>query len=244
MPQSYTTVDAVITQACHKLGDTGMRKYGQLLAHALTWFQADYNAESGQTIRTVRLDVGPDRTANLPDDYLDFVVVGRPYGDRIRTLAHNPKLSPLPATEPWLDRCALDAVPQDWWPCYEYAGWEGGTLCGYGWGEYREEFTIDLHERTLRLSSLLGTEEPLFFQYISNDLNPGKPTPLHPAYALSLEYWLLWQMALRPPAQNLSNAREYERLYYKAKARAKAQLDPFSYADLNAIIRQSYNQIR
>lgn len=241
MSKAYTTVDAVIIATCLKLGDKNLSKYAVLNAHATSWFMADYNPESGQTVKTILLDVGPDRVAELPEDYLDFVMVGRQVGDRIRNLAHNPKLSPLPPVEPFLDRAPLDALVGHDWPSYEYAGWNAGSLYGYGWGEYREEFTVDARERTLRVSSLIGTDEPLFFQYISADLNPHKATPLHPAYALALEYWMLWQMHLRKnengPAAN------YERLYKAARNKARAQLSPFSYESLQAIISASYNTI-
>lgn len=242
MANAYTTVDAVIIATCHKLGDMALRKYAQLNEHAKSWFLADYNPESGQTLKTTLLDVGPDRAVQLPDDYLDFVVVGRQYGERLRTLVHNPKLSPLPPVEPWNDRhplgCEVDAA----WPLYEYAGYDGTRLCGYGWGEWREEFAIDPAERTLRVSSLIAPDEPLVLQYVSADLCPHKATPLHPYYALTLEYWLLWQMHLRK--NEMGPANNYERLYHLARKKARAQLSPFSYADLQAIINQSYNTIR
>ena len=242
MPNAYTTVDAVLIATCHKIGDTALRKYAVLNAHALSWFMADYNPESGQTLKTVLLDVGPDRVAYLPDDYLNFVVIGREMGGRIRTLANNPVLSPLPPAEPWLDAAGLDVVPGADWPRYDYAGWDGAALHGYGWGEFREEFAIDLTERTLRLSSLLGPNEPLYLQYVSADLSPHKATPLHPSYALTLEYWLLWQMHLRK--NELGPATNYERLYAGARRKARAQGSPFSAADLQAIIDSCYNQVR
>ena len=244
MPNAYTTVDAVLIATCHKIGDMGLRKYAVFNAHASSWFTSDYNPESGQTLKTILLDVGPDRVCELPADYLDFVVVGRRYGERIRTLAHNPKLSPLPPVEPFLDREPLGSAVGLDWPAYDYAGWDGDSLRGYGWGEWREEFTIDPQERTLRLSSLLGSDEPLYLQYVSADLCPHKATPLHPFYALCLEYWCLWQYYSRPPQRDAALAREMKEEYYKFRRKAQAQLSPFSYADLQAIIRQSYNLIR
>ena len=238
---NYTTVDAVLIDTCHKLGDMALRKYAQLNAHATSWFLSDYSAETGQTLKTVLLDVGPDRVCELPNDYLDFVVVGRQSGDRIRNLAHNAKLSPLPPVEPWADRAPLDALVGTDWPSYAYAGWEGGNLRGYGWGEYHEEFTIDPVGRTLRLSSLLSIDMPLFFQYVSADTCPHKATPLHPFYAMALQYWILWQLHLLK--NEAGPAANYEKLYYRFFRKAKARLSPFSYASPQAIIRASYNQI-
>ena len=238
MPNAYTTVDAVLIATCHKLGDMALRKYAQLNAHATSWFISDYNPTSGQTLKTALIDVGPDRVAQLPDDYIEYVVVGRRYGQYLRTLSHNPKLSPLPPVEPFLDRNPLGlAVGLDW-PCYDY----GSGYLGYGWGEYREEFTIDPVERTLRVSSLIASDEPLVLQYVSADICPNTATPLHPFYALTLEYWLLWQMHLRK--NELGPASNYKAEYYAARRKAKAQLDPFSRADLRAIILQNYNTIR
>lgn len=242
MSNAYTTVDAVIIDTCHKLGDMALRKYATLNAHATSWFMFHYNAESGQTLKTVLLDVGPDRVCNLPDDYLDFVVVGRQFGDRIRNLAHNPRLSPLPPVEPFLDRIPLSEFVDTSWPNYTYAGFDGGALQGYGWGEYREEFTIDPIERTLRLSTIIEVDKPLFFQYVSADLCPHKATPLHPYYALALQYWVLWQMHLLK--NEAGPAANYEKLYYQYFRRAQAKLSPFSYAALEDILRASYNLIR
>ena len=238
MPNAYTTVNKVIEATCHGIGDNALRKYALLSKFADSWLMADYNPESGQTLKTALIDVGPDRVAELPADYLDYVVVGRRYGQYLRTLAHNPKLSPLPPVEPFLDREPLgQAVGLDW-PCYDY----GTGHLGYGWGEYREEFTIDPVERTLRVSSLIASDEPLVLQYVSADVCATAATPLHPYYALCLEYWMLWQMHLRKNEGN--PAANYERLYHAARRKAKAQLEPFSRADLLAIIRQCYNTIR
>ena len=246
MPNAYTTVDAVLIATCLKLGDNALRKYAQLNAHATSWFHAEYSPESGQTLKTVLLDVGPDRVAELPDDFLDFVVVGRQVGDRIRNLAHNPQLSPLPVFDAGVARPSLSMQPvltgEFPWPSYEYAGWDGGELCGYGWGEYREEFTIDTRERTLRLSSLLGADEPLFLQYVSADLSPHKATPLHPAYGQALYYYVLAEH--HHVKENFTAARENEKKYNAALRKAKRQLSPFSLASLKAIVAASYNTIR
>lgn len=243
MADNYTTVDAVIIATCLKMGgENPLRKYAQLYAHARSWFTADYNAESGQTLKTVLLDVGPDRVAELPGDYLDWVLVGRQAGDQIRLLAHNPQRSPLAPVAVPTAVASFDASPESWWPCYSFAGWPGGTLFGYGWGEYREDFSVDAPGGTLRLSSAVTPDQPLYFQYISSDLQPGKPTPLHPAYALALEYWMLWQLHLRK--NELAPAGNYERLYLGARKKARAQLSPFSLASLEAILRASYNQVR
>ncbi|GAC1368611.1 MAG: hypothetical protein NVS3B25_21290 [Hymenobacter sp.] len=243
MPDVYTTVDKVLLDTCHGLGDTSLRKYALLLKHAERWLATEYTPSSGQALKTVLLDVGPDRVAELPADYLDFVVVGRQQGERIRTLAHNPKLSPLPPAPDPVP--ALGSPVALDWPAYVYTGYTGGSLTGYGWGEFREEFTVDVVERTLRLSSLLGpaaVDGPLFLQYVGGLLCPGTATPLHPYYADALELWVLWHLNLRKG--DATAAANYERLYYVALRKARRQLQPFSAADLRAIIRQSYNQIR
>lgn len=243
MADNFTTVDAVIIATCLKIGGQNpLTKYAQLYAHARSWFTTNYNPESGQTLKTVLLDVGPDRVAELPGDYLDWIVVGRQSVDKIRLLAHNPKLSPLAAVDAPATAIPFDSCPESWWPSYQFAGWAGGSLLGYGWGEYREEFTVDAAAGILRLSSAVVPDQPLYFQYVSSDVTPGKPTPLHPAHALSLEYWMMWQLHLRK--NELAPAGNYERLYYGARKKANAQLSPFSLSSLEAIVRASYNQVR
>ncbi|UYZ60101.1 hypothetical protein [Hymenobacter latericus] len=238
----FSTIDKVVKQTCQQLGDALNRKYFDLLPYAYAWL-GEHRASSSRELKTVRLFVGPDRVAMLPDDYVDWVTVGREYAGPkgealVRNLAFNPRLSLLDPVEPFLDRVPLDECPDTAWPVYHYVGGES-PVCGYGWGEYREEFTIDAQERTLRLSSLLNPDEPLYFQYVSNGLNPSAATPIHEYCHENLRWYLLWQLWLM---KGDNRYQEAEKNYWRTHRKMNGRLKPYTQAMFEAQMREAFSQ--
>jgi hypothetical protein len=239
---SYATLDSVIHQTQNLLDDPNpQRHYGKLLGFAHKWF-SETNA-AGARPKTILLDVGPDRVAALPPDFVDFLCLGRQVGNKVRNLAYNANLS-LYDTEPFVEPPSLDLDVNEAWPSWQYAGWEvdGKPVVGYGYGEYSEDFTIDTTERVVRLGSIFHPGEPLILCYQATMHTPGQATPIHENEQNQLDYYLRWQFYLAKG--NLSMSREFERLYSNARKQLKIQdgIRKFGFAELKQVLAGRYTQ--
>lgn len=238
---SYATIDGVIHQTLNLLQEPNINRYhGMLLGLAHKWYN-ETNA-AGARPKTTLLDVGPDRIAALPPDYVDYLTLGRQVGNKVRNLAYNPRLS-LFDVEPFVEPPSLELEVDETWPRWEYPGLhlDGAPVFGYGYGEYREDFVVDTLDRVIRLGSVFYPNEPLILCYNSNDRTPGLATPIHPDEQSQLIEYLRWQFYLGKKEVGL--AREFERLYYNARRQRRLHANPFGYAELAATLADRYTQL-
>lgn len=244
----HSTLRALVDQAALKIdAERPERYFARLWPFAVSGLQElTLAGAGGHSVKTILLDLGPDRIATLPDDFVDWAAVGQEYADaagtmRVRQLAYGPTLSTTAPVEPFLDPAPL-STPVDTaaWPCYDYWGYAGGALCGYGWGEYRQEFTIDPKERVLRASSLIDAALPLVFQYIAADERLTTETPVHPYLHRPLECWVLSEWWSHK--QNWTAAAKWEKAYHGAKAAMKARFDPTTMAGITAALHEAFRQ--
>jgi hypothetical protein len=252
--EKYSSLDSIIRQLLLEQGETTERRYPTFLAYGYAFLNGEYPAQQpgGKALKTTLFEVGVDGTAEIPIDFVSLVSLGRVVGNRVRNLAYNDRLAP-PGTS-GTDAAGyadLGYTPQPAWPSISYWGWQSLGLTGwdgwgYGWGEFEEEFAIDATAGILRVSSALAGQNAglLLLQYQSNDLAPGKPTPIHPFWQQALKSWLLWNWYLKAK-ENVSLAREHEKLYKSERKKAISRTDPTNVYD--EIIKQvsvNYNTLR
>lgn len=243
----HSTLRDLVDQVCNKIDPERPERYfTRLFGHAKSGLQelGFGGGAGGQSLKTILLDLGPDRIATLPEDYVEWVAVGQEYADkagtmRVRNLAYGPSVSLTAPIEPFLDPTPL-STPIDPlnWPCYTYWGWAGGELCGYGHGEYRQEFRIDRQENVLRASSLVDATLPLVFQYLSSDATPRTDTPIHPYLHRPLECWINWQWWQYRKDWNA--AAIWEKQYKGAVAGMRKRFDPTTREGISEALRTAF----
>lgn len=253
----YSTLDTIIRQLLLEQGETTERRYPAMLSYGYAFLNGEYpvGAGGGTVLKTTLVDVGADRVADLPEDYMEFVSLGRIYGDKVRNLAYNASLVPEGLSQPpaagVIGYGNVGFAPAAGWPVFSYWGWEelglsGWDGRGFGWGEWGDEFAIDREERTIRLSSALGGYEagPLLLQYHSNNLSPGKPTPIHPYWQQALKEWMLWQWYSKAK-ENFQAAGLHKAEYYAQRAKAMRRTDPVNiYDEIVKQLAANYNSLR
>ena len=138
----YSTLDSVVRQLMLEQGENTERRYPVFLAYAYAFLNGEYPAQDGggKTLKTVLIEMGYDREARLPNDYVELVSLGRIVGNKVRTLSYNAALVP----EGIMHSAAktgygdMSIAPQATWPAITYWGWEtlgltGWDGRGYGW---------------------------------------------------------------------------------------------------------------
>lgn len=240
--EQYSTIDKVIQRALLGRGDENLRYYGQALVHARRLYETEYigSAEGSYGHQTARLEVQPDRTVDLPRDYVEYSMLGVRHGEQLVNLLHNSRLVAVP------ERAPQPYVEGEQSPLYSYT-YTGlvndgvdGPLVGYGYPSVRQgEFTIDLASHQIVVSSQVSPGTVLYLHYVSNNASPGKATPIHPLAVAWFEFYILdYLYRRREPglaAQYRQDAEQARKLYLNQ--RGTFQLETVFAAMRNSLAR-------
>ena len=166
MPAPLLTLRALIQQACGIFApaDNSSRYFTAALHHAQA-FRRELIAGNGRELRTAYLDLGTDRTVDLPDDCVEYESVGLLLdgADVIYPLAYNAALSKLPTAG------YLPPLDTYWAP----------------------EFRIDRENHRLVCSSLVPDTAQLVMEYIGFGACVGKDIAIDPlAHSWGIQFIL------------------------------------------------------
>jgi hypothetical protein len=196
---AFNTVDGVVTGYIQKFPETLKESdYWPLMRHALSWFN-QANRVHAPARATVEIMLQSDRSADLPTDFVDWLVVGKRVGDKVENLCFNERtnrFAPDPSTP--------GSVPNvNELLKIGYDGYLYGELYGYGGGAYpANEFVVDKSLGKLYTNSEVSPG-PLVLYYIYNPNRPNEATPIPEEYMMPLEYWMEWQRNRTSPAANM-----------------------------------------
>lgn len=199
--KKWGTVKEAAYNALYDLGETEHR-LGQFIHWGLECAK-DWHIDMAREIKPIETELNGYKAIDLPDDYLDWVVIGVRHGDLIRTFV-NSKSIPLTydcedgeiqPNQPLNDDTLIDTLPVDFLYGTFNQNWEDvGRLFGLahkdnGLGyfkEYREKNQIQF-----RTDMPAGTK--IYLEYISDGWSPCSETYLHP-YAMKLvKLYIHWQ---------------------------------------------------
>lgn len=207
-----------------------------LQRHAVSWF-SERDRFFVPARATVEIMLQSDRSAKLPDDFLDWLVVGQRQGDSVVNLCFNERVTRLPpvtesdAPDTTDTPVALLKVPYD--------GYLYGELYGYGGGEYpANEFVIDKDLGVLYTNSEVQPG-PLYLQYIFNPDKPNIATPIAIDYMMPLEYWLEWQVNRRSPDRDALKRQYYQSLKGVTSGESAGNIDSW----YNLFENRAYGQL-
>jgi hypothetical protein len=172
--ESYSTVDSIVRGALADIGENSISsKYQRFLHWALEGIM-DWNFDSAQEVKTVKLEMNDIKQIEIPKDFVDWVKVGILCGDKIKTLSVSDNIplihdkddcgNPKPFNK---CDCSVNTIPDN---CETYGGYHFhnfiddngshlGGIYGHG-GGYNENgyFTV------------IKTASPAVIQF-SSDVN-------------------------------------------------------------------------
>jgi hypothetical protein len=243
----YFSVDKIVKSLLVKLEETGLNKYAKFVELAFDFLDELTFDTKAQEVRTISLEMQPDRTICLPRDYMDYIKIGIQIGDKIKVLSQNNKMSLLPPTKdtPKLAIDALDVSVRIPFNNYinEYGEHQGG-IYGYGNGGYYGDFVVDEQKRIIRFSSDMPVM-PIYIEYISNCSCSCEEDYVHPYAKKAMEYYILWQHYHHKGKNYVGEAQRNRDEYYNELRKTRARLKGISIQDIvNIMERNTTNSIR
>jgi hypothetical protein len=236
------SVDEIVRGIIHDdLGRDSLHSYDRLLGFALRGVKKiAFDAARG--VKTVSIDLLPNKTIQLPDDYVDYVKIGIQQGDKVLTFTCNNDLALLRPTE--RDGETFN-TPEDapkigegvWFYNY-FDGTHTGRIYGYGSGRNPiGYFRVDREKCNIAFS---GDVEAscIYMEYITNGLSCDCNTTIHPFFEETLIAWILWHY--HKSKDNISLARMEETRYKEELRLARRKFTGFTKKDLMETFRRHY----
>lgn len=242
----YFAVMACVEQVCIDL-DLPVSHFGnRFLSWALRGL-VEVKLDVSNEVKEVRLPISDVCTCQLPGDYVDWCIVGIPFGQYIKTLSYNERLSIIPrTTENWNPS---ESFPPGWLPDgvgvetyggFQFSNHGGRALLAFGTGlPHRGHYKIANGQ--IFLDAGIPASE-ISLVYIGLGISCCGETILHPYYYEYTRQYMHFQWAQWGKRLDRSEA-EIQRLgrevwHQEQKVRGRVfQITP---TDLLTTARKSY----
>lgn len=228
------TISYCVESVLADLGETSRRHYQKFLHYGIQGFRRlNLGNMVDTTIKTAMLDIDPNtKTANLPDDYVDFLKVGYSCNGMIINLDYSDKLRFELSDNVFPDACdCQDELNQ----CQQYAYapndgfaypfatsvwfynsyWRNGQfnagIYGQGAGVYRNAYRINKEKWQVQFDSYIKADF-VIMEYISNGIDCADAC-IEESLIPAITAYIHWKAALYDPVKNRLEAQMYERLW-------------------------------
>lgn len=222
--------------------------YAEALFHASTCLR-EMTFDTLQIVNTVRLPINDYYAVDLPDDYVDDVMVGVPAGQYVQPIPKSDSLTPLRRTDSegnyanyntldeqgqLFDSSAIAAV--GWYWNINDLGESVGRYFGMSGGANPNTYKIVKERRQIQLpESFIG--KSIILVYISDGQSVDAATQIEAQAFYAIQSWIAWKQS--PNAQNQFSPEG--RYYTNEKRKLRARMNELTLGDIKNIIRQNFH---
>lgn len=254
--QGYTTLDAVVREACLEFDDTRLTYYEKFLMWGIEALE-EIRMDLVQEVKTVPATVSQIDTVPFPADYVNWVKLGTLEGDRIKTFVINEDLTAYRNTndcgepvgnEPYQADYSVGNdyyaayMPGYWFFNYYNNGLLSGSLYGYGNGRASEgNFKVDkANRRFIFTPELRG--QTILIEYITNGVDPSGASMVDEISKKAVKWYIIWRHRdMHRKYHNYEVQGAKQNYYNELRMVARRNLD-ITPEKILAITREAYKQ--
>jgi hypothetical protein len=249
-----------VVQSCLADTDSDATHYKKYLKWAIDGFKRMNMSNATSVVKSVLLDVRPDHSALLPDDYVDYTKIGIEHCGQVLNLNSNPNIflgnsaSPPPNCAKTDNDITCDCnnflngqlggdyfLGTSYWQYMSF--WHNGQFtagyygvgAGYGAGTYR----LDLDNRKICLGSCIVAKK-LVLEYIGTGIDATGNFTIPYESIEALRAYVHWQKH-RFSGNNIA-AREEKRRFQMECAALVHKKNAMTAAEWMELIRESFYQ--
>lgn len=241
----YTNLDIIVRRTLLEVG-LPIHWYSEFLFHSSTCLR-ELTIEVLKVINTRNLPIGEQGEIDLPEDFLDDVMLSFDSGATLRGLPHKESINPLrvhstttgqfenqPASVD-LNNVGLffPFVGYTWyWNISDY-GESTGRIYGAGGGT-SYGYKVIKERRQIQVYGI--TEGNAILQYISDGQSIDNATMVDTQAFMTIQKYIIWQRS--PNASNMFSPEG--NMYRNEKRKLKARMSDLTDIDIKNIFRKSY----
>ncbi len=240
--------------------DQGSQEFRRLFNIGVFGMETEFGLDVKSTVKTVLLDVNPNKTAQFPCDYVRYMKIGvaNDRGEFV-TFKRNNKLTTY-HSEYFNNVNSLSAIPtlpnfgiNSGLNGYGYNNllylnyWYGGTsynLFGIGSGTVNVgEYTIDETNKVFLFGQYFYWNQVLL-EYMADGCDESGDYEVDVRMAEAVKCWLRWQDVVdRPKKASQGVIDSLERKYYNQKRLAKMRINPVIINEMQNAERRSWKLV-
>lgn len=237
-----TSINEIVKNALIDLGEDTEHLYQRCLHWGFEGLK-DWNFDAAKEFKTVKLEMSPSKTINLPLDYVDYCKIGTVIGDKVFTFLMNPNIEVLHDVDDCgdvLEKPTENNIYSFSSYYFGYNGYYGFNHNLYGGNRYDiGTCRIDRHRNQIVFSSEVDRTE-VYLEYITNGLNPTGESLVNPYAAKVLKLYILWSRKENSDKYSGSIKERARFLYYEELRKAKGRMRDYTIEDLVAANMKGY----
>jgi len=248
---TFFKIAAIVDQACIDLDLPVDKYFNKFLSWALFGL-VDLKMDAANDVITELLPISDVNTVTLPENYVDWVKIGIPYGQYVKVLAVNDDLSTQDRTldnpefsknfvPGWLPN-GIDAA--NYIP-YAFTNFGGGSLFGFGGalpqqGHYKVVGRPGNAYEILLDAGLDATH--LYVEYIGLGIKPGGETVINPMLGEYVRARIHHEYEkFKSPAQRSESAiARTGRYLWEQEQKVRGRTNKLTPADVLTMLRKNY----
>jgi hypothetical protein len=247
---TVTTIDSIIRRYLLEKG-LPIHYYAEALFNASTCFR-ELNIDTLQVVNTKRLPINAYFAVDLPEDFVDDVMVGVPAGQYVQPIPKKTTTTPLRLTDADGNYTTyatqqvdgVDVVQYDgnfipaigWYWNINDLGESVGRYFGASGGAAPNTYSIVRERRQIQLpESFIGTS--IILMYISDGQTIDSASQIDVQAFYTIQSWLMWKQS--PNANNLYSPEG--RYYTNEKRKLRARMNELTLNDIKDIIRSNFH---
>jgi hypothetical protein len=221
--------------------------YAEGLFHAAACLR-ELSFDTLQIVNTLRLPINSYYAVDLPDDFVDDVMVGVPVGGRFQVVAKNDGISPLRLAttagdyttssqgENGLETVGVGYFPYAlWYYNFNEYGEPTGRFFGAGGGAYQNGYKVIRDRRQIQLTESF-TSDSILLMYVSDGQSVDAASQISPMAFAAIQSWIAWKKS--PNADNPYSPEGVN--YGKQRRLLRARLNDLTVTDIKQIIRKEF----
>lgn len=256
----YEPVDSVVNLALIACGETNAEsRYQEFLQYAVLGLDDLNFSGAAKESKTVVLELSSYRTADLPNDYVDWVAVALKRGEVLEPLTYNHRLSAYFAKDDCGDPianmgCTGDDNNDLLASGFYFSGYYGygtfyrngqylGKVFGAGGGDIGPSFKEDKNSRRLIFSHEIDqVNTEVILEYVPKSFNPDGSTGVHAYCRMALRDFIVWQAHENDRAFTLPEKQRKYDLFRRSKKKAMKWMNSWSPKDFVNTTRKHNSQ--
>lgn len=252
--RGFVSIDEIVKSYLMDFG-AGMERYEQGKHWILEGYRS-YNFDLDAVIKTVQLSLTAWKAAILPDDFIDFVMIGVEFDKQIRLFTNDRRISlylpdNIPPNGDPATRIGSNTLPDTsdisrfFFYNYDGRGMDTGKLFGLsvktnGVGEFR----INKERREIQFNLSLTSTTPIYLEYISDGINPSEKTCVNIYAAKLLKLYGHWMRHTFAESSTMAEKQMAEKMYYQEYWTVQSRLNPLRAEDVMEVMRDSYKLVQ
>lgn len=252
----FVTLDQCVRNALMDIG-AGMERYETFKKWSLDTFNM-FHFDMAQSVKTKRISLTPWKAIELPDDYVDWVLIGVQMSNgQIAVFTHDDRIS-LPTLDEDEDGevdpivydseeslpVVIDQYPsQYWFLTHNEFGEDKGGLFGLttkdnGVGYYK----FNTERREIQFSPSVRGDTTIYFEYLARGREPGEKTVVN-MYAAKLIELGIHRWRIHFSKASIAEKDLHRRAFYEEYYRVQSRILKVSVEDVLECARNGYKLI-